>query len=91
MDNPNLDLSEVFHNLKLKKPGHFCDPASNRTTGYFGRRFGRCVNADAATFFTAFGVFGLLSNFDAFDATVFEVRSFAMLITTFRFRGSERS
>ena len=38
---------------------------------------------------TAFGVFGLLSNFDAFDATVFQVRSFAMLITTFRLRNCE--
>jgi hypothetical protein len=37
--------------------------------------FGACVNAEAATFFTAAGVFGLLKSFPAVDATDFEVRS----------------
>lgn len=37
--------------------------------------FGACVNAEAATFLTAAGVFGLLRSFAAVDATDFEVCS----------------
>lgn len=37
---------------------------------------GDWLSADAATLFTAFGVFELLSNFDAFEATLFDVFSF---------------
>ena len=43
---------------------------------FFFLRFGACVNADAATDFTVFDELGLRSNFEAFDATFFDVRSF---------------
>jgi hypothetical protein len=45
---------------------------------------GRCVRADAATDFTAFGVFALLSSFDAFEPTDFDVRSFFDISEVFR-------
>ncbi len=38
-------------------------------------RSGRWVSAEAATLFTAFGVLGLLSNFDAVVPTFFDVFS----------------
>jgi len=38
--------------------------------------FGRCVNAEAATAFISFELFGLLRIFAAFDATFFDVDSF---------------
>jgi hypothetical protein len=52
-----------------------------------GRLSGACVNADAATLFTALGVLRLLSSLLAFVATLGDVRSlFAIRDTPGRFR-----
>lgn len=42
--------------------------------------FGAWVSADAATFFTGAGVFGLLKSFEAMLATLFEVFSFLVTL-----------
>lgn len=61
-----------------------------------GLVLGRWVNAEAATDFTAAGVFGLLNSFDAFEATRAEVCSLggfllAMMDTSqFRVQGRSR-
>ena len=43
-------------------------------------RFGAWVSAEAATLFTAFGVLGLESSFEAFEATDFDVLSFLAIL-----------
>lgn len=43
---------------------------------------GRCVSADAATDFTAFGVLALPSSLPAFEATAFEVFSLCATVFT---------
>jgi hypothetical protein len=48
--------------------------------GFYLRLFGACVSAEAATFLTAAGVFGLRSNFAAVDAIFAEVRSFLAIL-----------
>lgn len=69
----------------------YMHPASPRGAGSGSRRccwrhrpfdltLGRWVNAEAATDFTAAGVFGLLSSFDAVDATRAEVCSFGVFL-----------
>lgn len=50
---------------------------------YFLFLFGACVNADAATDFTVFDVFGFRSNADALLATRFDVVSFFAMICSF--------
>jgi len=46
----------------------------------FDLTLGRCVSAEAATDFTAAGVFGLLNSFDAVEATRAEVFSFGVFL-----------
>lgn len=46
---------------------------------YFFFLFAAWVSADAATRFTVAGVFGLLSSFEAVDATFGDVFSFAIV------------
>ena len=50
---------------------------------YFLFLFGACVNADAATDFAVFDVFGLRSNVDALLAMRFDVVSFFAMICSF--------
>ena len=42
------------------------------------------MRAEAATLLTALEVFGLLSNFDAFEATLFDVLSFRAIVHSFK-------
>ena len=48
--------------------------------GYFFFLSGAWVNAEAATDFTFFGVFGLRRSLAAFEATFFEVLSFLDMV-----------
>jgi hypothetical protein len=48
--------------------------------------FGLCVSADAATLFTAFGVFGFESSLDALLATDFDVFSLLAILIPSRER-----
>lgn len=47
---------------------------------YFFPLFRACVKTEAATLLTAFEVLGLLNNFEALEATDFEVDSFLCLL-----------